>query len=195
MARWQTGARDRLEQAALALFLEQGFSETTVPQIAERAGLTTRTFFRHFADKREVLFAGDDAVPALFHQLLTRTPAQVLPVPLILSQLGPFAESVFGAHRDILNVRTQIIRTDQGLTERKFQKMAAIKASVTQGFVERGSDPLSAMLAADLAMTVMETALTRWLAPDNTATLSAVVAEVLASLRQLVSVPELTPAP
>jgi len=65
MSRWQPDARGRLERAAVELFTEQGFAATTVPQIAARAGLTTRTFFRHFADKREVLFAGDEELPAL----------------------------------------------------------------------------------------------------------------------------------
>ena len=69
MGRWQPGARDRLEAAALELFLEQGFAATTVPQITARAGLTTRTFFRHFADKREVLFAREAEMPALAEKI------------------------------------------------------------------------------------------------------------------------------
>ena len=60
MGRWEPDARDRLERAALELFVEHGFDPVTVPEITARAGLTTRTFFRHFADKREVLFADAD---------------------------------------------------------------------------------------------------------------------------------------
>ena len=62
MGRWEPDARGRLVKAAMELYGERGFEQTTVAEIAERAGLTERTFFRHFADKREVLFAGAGAL-------------------------------------------------------------------------------------------------------------------------------------
>lgn len=195
MARWQTGARDRLEQAALALFLEQGFAETTVPQIAARAGLTTRTFFRHFADKREVLFAGDESVPKLVQHLMAQAHPDVRPVPLIISQLGPFAETVFGQRRDVLRRRHQIISTDQGLRERELQKKATLRASIIDGFVQRGTDELTATLAADLAMMVLGTALAQWLDSDRSAPLSTVIAMVLDAFRRLTSEVELKALP
>ncbi|WP_407572528.1 TetR/AcrR family transcriptional regulator [Deinococcus altitudinis] len=195
MARWKKGAQDRLEQAALALFLEQGFAETTVPQIAVRAGLTTRTFFRHFADKREVLFAGDEAVPALVQSLIAQAPPDTRPVPLILSHLGPFAETVFGHRRDVLLLRSRIISLDQGLEERKLQKMAMLRAAIVDGFLHRQVDELTATLAADLAMMVLGTALTRWLTAGESRPLSSVLAEVLIAFRQLTSEFELGPAP
>jgi len=187
MARWQTGARDRLEQAALTLFLEQGFAETTVPQIAAHAGLTTRTFFRHFADKREVLFAGEESVPMLVQRLMAQAPLDVRPVPLIVSQLGPFAETVFGQRHDVLGIRHRIINTDQGLRERELQKKATLRASIVDGFVQRGTDELAATLAADLAMMVLGTALADWLNSDGSKPLSVVVAKVLAAFRELAS--------
>ena len=187
MARWQAGAQDRLEQAALTLFLEQGFAETTVPQIAARAGLTTRTFFRHFADKREVLFAGDESVPTLVQHLMAQAPPDVRPVPLIISQLGPFAETVFGQRQDILRIRHRIISTDQGLRERELQKMATLRTSIVDGFVRRGTDQLTASLVADLAMLVLSTALAQWLNSDGSTPLSTVVAKVLAAFRCLAS--------
>lgn len=195
MARWQTGAQDRLEQAALALFLEQGFSETTVPQIAARAGLTTRTFFRYFADKREVLFGGDDSVPALVQHMLAQAPPEVRPVSLIVSQLASFAETVFGHRHQVLGIRHQIIRTDQGLRERELQKKATLKAAIVDGFVQRGTDELTATLAADLAMMVLGTALARWLTSDGSAPLSTAVAQVLAAFRTLASEVEWTTIP
>lgn len=187
MARWQSGAQDRLEQAALKLFLEQGFAETTVPQIAARAGLTTRTFFRHFADKREVLFAGDESVPTFVKQQMAQAPSAVRPVPLILSQLSPFAETVFGHRRDILRQRQRIISTDQGLRERELQKMATLRASIVDGFVQRGTDELTASLVADLAMVVLSTALAQWLNSDESTPLTSVVAKVLAAFQSLAS--------
>jgi AcrR family transcriptional regulator len=195
MARWQAGARERLEHAALALFLEQGFAETTVPQIAARAGLTTRTFFRHFADKREVLFAGDHAVPTFVRQLMAQAPPALRPIPLILSQLGPFADTVFGQRRDVLNRRHQIVRTDQGLRERELQKMATLRVAIVEGFVQRGTNELTATLAADLAMMVLGTALAQWLHADESTPLSTVVAEVLATFRTLASEVELLTVP
>ncbi len=195
MARWQAGAQDQLEQAALALFLEQGFAETTVPQIAARAGLTTRTFFRHFTDKREVLFAGDEAVPTSVQQLMAQTPPEVRPVPLILTQLGPFAETVFGDRRDMLRRRHQIISTDQGLRERELQKMATLRASIVDGFVQRGTDKLTASLVADLAVVVLSTALAQWLDSVGPMPLSTAVAEVLAAFRRLASEVELQAGP
>lgn len=89
MGRWQPGARERLEQAALDLFLEQGFNETTVPQITARAGLTTRTFFRYFADKREVLFAHEELVPSQVADLMAGAPPSLTPMELITERLAP----------------------------------------------------------------------------------------------------------
>lgn len=195
MARWQGGTQDRLETAALALFLQQGFAETTVPQIAARAGLTTRTFFRYFADKREVLFVGDDSMSKLVQQLMAQTASDVCPVPLILSQLGPFAELVFGGRLDVLKTRHQIISTDQGLNERKLRKMETLRASIVDGFVQRNTDELTANLAADLAMMVLGTALARWLNSDGLMPLSSHIAQVLVAFQRLTADIKLETAP
>ena len=74
MSRWEPNARGRLEQAALELYIERGFEQTTVAEIAEQAGLTERTFFRYFADKREVLFGGQDVLQDLFVNIIDRRP-------------------------------------------------------------------------------------------------------------------------
>ncbi len=95
MGRWQPNARGRLERAAVELFAEQGFAATTVPQIAARAGLTTRTFFRHFADKREVLFAGDEELPALVARLVADAPAALGPMLVIAHGLETIAATTF----------------------------------------------------------------------------------------------------
>src|ERR1039458_8546224 len=71
MARWEPNARERLVRAALDLFTEQGYDATTVNEIADRAGLTKTTFFRHFPDKREVLFAGQDVHARLLADAIT----------------------------------------------------------------------------------------------------------------------------
>src|SRR5580698_1856641 len=83
MGRWEPNARGRLEQAALALYGERGFEQTTVAEIAQRAGLTERTFFRHFADKREVLFWGAGALQDLFVTAVASAPESAAPIDAI----------------------------------------------------------------------------------------------------------------
>ena len=80
MGRWQPNARGRLEQAALELYVERGFEQTTVEEIARRAGLTERTFFRHFADKREVLFAGAASLQDLLVRSVASAPDAATPI-------------------------------------------------------------------------------------------------------------------
>src|SRR5690242_7285084 len=87
MSRWERGAAQRLREAALELFVEHGFTAVTVPQITARAGLTTRTFFRHFADKREVLFAGEDALPGVVAQAFAAAAPELTPMEVIVTSL------------------------------------------------------------------------------------------------------------
>ncbi len=185
MGRWQSGARERLERAALELFLEQGFAATTVPQITARAGLTTRTFFRHFADKREVLFAGEDDLPALAEKLMAEAPASFGPVAVIAHGLQPFAEAMFEGRREYLQIRHTIVQTDAGLRERELQKLATLSEAIRQGFIRRGADELTSTLAAEIAMTVVRVAITRWLGQDDERGLSEIIAETLGALRRI----------
>src|SRR5580692_53830 len=109
MSRWQPDARERLERAALQLFTEQGFAATTVPQITSRAGLTTRTFFRHFADKREVLFGGAET-PGYAARMMADAPASADPMTLLADGLQTFADTRFEGRRDEFRLRRDIIR-------------------------------------------------------------------------------------
>jgi AcrR family transcriptional regulator len=183
MSRWQTGARDRLERAALELFIEQGFAETTVPQITARARLTTRTFFRHFADKREVLFAGEEAVPAFVEKLMTEAPASFGPMAVIAAGLKPFATTLFEGRVEELRMRRAIIHTDAGLRERELRKLDTLSKAIRQGFIRRGTDELTSTLAAEIAVTVFRVAMTRWLDQEGEGGLSEIIAETLSTLR------------
>ena len=87
MGRWEPNARGRLEQAAMELFIERGFEQTTVAEIAERAGLTERTFFRHFADKREVLFWGQGALQDLLVSAVAGAPDSAAPIDAVAAAL------------------------------------------------------------------------------------------------------------
>ena len=187
MGRWQAGARERLEQAALALFLERGFGATTVPEIAARAGLTTRTFFRHFADKREVLFAGEADLPALAARLVADAPAALGPIAVIAHGLDAVAAVVGAGRIEDLRVRRAVIDADAGLRERELQKFAALADAAARAFRARGVDPLRASLAAALAVTAFRVAVARWLDEAGARGLAEVVAEVLGALQSVVA--------
>src|SRR6478735_12019057 len=87
MGRWEPNARGRLEQAALELYVERGFEQTTVADIAARAGLTERTFFRHFADKREVLFSGAGALQELLVSTVAAAPDSMAPIDAVAAAI------------------------------------------------------------------------------------------------------------
>src|SRR5436190_19665873 len=88
MSRWEPNAKGRLEQVALNLYQERGYEQTTVAEIAERAGLTERTFFRHYADKREVLFGGAGALQELLVTAVAGVPDSVAPIEAVAAALG-----------------------------------------------------------------------------------------------------------
>ena len=179
MSRWEPHPRERLEQAALQLFTEQGFGQTSVPQITERAGLTTRTFFLHFVDKREVLFAHEADFPALVAALMAQAPPSLSPMQLISHGLRAVAALRFDGHRDTLQTRHHVIATDTGLLERELRKYAALAAAITDELRRRGTGELEATLTADIAVTVLRVAVTRWLRPAEDRPLATLLDQTL----------------
>src|SRR6201994_1075114 len=137
VSRWRPDARQRLERAAVELFAEQGFAATTVPEITARAGLTTRTFSRHFADKREVLFGGPE-IPALASAMIADAPASLDPVTVIFGGLQTVAETRFEGRREDLRGRRAIIRSDDSLRERDRRKRGDLSEAIRVGFAGRG---------------------------------------------------------
>jgi AcrR family transcriptional regulator len=184
VTRWAPDARGRLERAAIELFTEQGFAATTVPQIAERAGLTTRTFFRHFADKREVLFAGDE-IPETASALMRSAPAGLDPLALASERLRIVAATTFEGRRAAVRRVRALIDSEPALHERDLQKRSALAVAVRQGFVARGEDAVRSAIAADVVVSALHIALDRWLddpADDEAAPpLADVIDEVLAA--------------
>lgn len=188
MGRWKPGARARLEQAALDLFVEQGFAETTVPEITARAGLTTRTFFRHFADKREVLFAGEDSVPAQVAQLLGDAPPSLGPLDLIAERLGDAAAAVFeGRSIDYLQRRRAVIDAEPALYERELRKFARLSQALEEGFRDRGVDELTARLTAEIAVTAFRIGAGRWISQGGRTSLPATIDDTLGAIRLLMT--------
>lgn len=186
MSRWRPDARERLKRAALELFTQQGFAATTVPEITARAGLTTRTFFRHFTDKREVLFAGDE-MPELTARLMAETPESVEPADLIVQGLRSVAESLFDGRREEVRERRGIIRSDESLQERDLHKRAALRGAIQKGFTGRGVAPVAAALFAETGVTLLSVSLDAWLDEEDDRPLFDVVLDTLESLRATTS--------
>lgn len=187
MGRWEPDARERLERAALELFVEQGFAETTVPQITARAGLTTRTFFRHFADKREALFAGEGELPAWVAELMAAAPASLSPMELVEQGLDTVAAARFEGRREQLRTRKAVVDSDEGLRERELHKLAALTEAIERGFRRRGVDGLTATVVAHVAVTVFSVGVGRWLDQDGDRPLGELLHETLAALRAVAS--------
>jgi AcrR family transcriptional regulator len=183
VSRWRPDARERLQQAALELFAEQGFAATTVPEITARAGLTTRTFFRHFADKREVLFADDTQIPALVAKMFAEAPPSTEPLTLIVEGLRTVAETRFEPRRPALLERRELVRSDAGLQERELRKRAALSEAIRQGFRARGVEAARAALLAETCVTLINVSMTEWLDGDDDRKLYDIILETLAALR------------
>src|SRR4051812_36473279 len=123
MSRWEPDARGRLEKAALELYADRGFDRTTVAEIARRAGLTERTFFRHYADKREVLFHGQGALADLVVGTLADAPAGLAPIDAVVGALEA-ADPFFRDRRDGARLRQGVISAHAELRERELIKLA-----------------------------------------------------------------------
>jgi AcrR family transcriptional regulator len=166
MARWAPDAAVRLERAALELFAEQGYDATTVPQITERAGLTTRTFFRHYADKREVLFLREREFPAVVASVLAAAPPSLSPMELVMHGLQTVAERDLSRWRRELAVRRDVLRADERLRERELLKSAGLAAAIGHALVDHGVEPSTASMAARVAALLLDVALDDWLDGD-----------------------------
>lgn len=161
MGRWQSGAGERLERAALELFLEQGFAATTVPQITARAGLTTRTFFRHYADKREVVFGGVDYLQDLLVSKVTAAPAADAPMEAVASAFAGVG-FIFEYNAEVFRQRQRIIDATPELQARELSKLAATASAMAQALRERGVAEPAATLATELGVLIFRLTFERW---------------------------------
>jgi len=187
MVRWSPDARGRLERAAFELFAEQGFAATTVPEITARAGLTTRTFFRYFTDKREVFFAGDE-IPDVARQVIASAPAGIEPVALLEQGLRQVAADRFDGRRDEVRLRRDLVLADPSLRERDAQKRADLVAVIRPGLEARGVDPLEAALLAELTVVVLHVALDAWLEAPSGESMGELVSRCFERLRAVLDV-------
>jgi AcrR family transcriptional regulator len=182
MSRWEPDARGRLQLAAMELYVERGFEQTTVAEIAERAGLTERTFFRHFADKREVLFRGQDQLLELFVSAVAGAPADASPLEAVAAALAA-AAAEFEPRRPWSQERGRVILANPGLQERELIKLAGMSSAVAAALRERGVGEPAASLAAQSGIAVFHIAFAQWIDADNTREFSQIITEALAALK------------
>jgi AcrR family transcriptional regulator len=189
MGRWEPNARGRLEQAALELYGERGYEQTTVAEIAARAGLTERTFFRHFADKREVLFGGSDALAELLQASVTGATDSETPLDAIagaLEEVGALLQDSRG--RDFARLRRNIIVANAELQERELSKLASWAGMLAGALRARGVDEIAATLAAEAGVAVFRVAFDRWVVDADDRDLPELIRESLGELRVLAAV-------
>lgn len=185
MARWQPDARGRLEAAAFELFRERGFDQTTVTDIAARAGLDKRTFYRLFGDKREALFSGGELLEAALVKSVAETDAA--PFDTVLAAFHRAAEEIFADRLDLARVRQNIIDNSPELQERELHKMRSLAAAITAALRAKGVGDTTATLATESGVTVFRLAFARWLAPGTDTPLTNLIAEVATELRAITS--------
>ncbi|ROQ06710.1 TetR family transcriptional regulator [Rathayibacter sp. PhB93] len=194
MSRWAPDAALRLERAAMELFTEHGYSATTVPLIAERAGLTTRTFFRHFADKRDVLFLREREFPEVVARLLAGAPAGLDPLGLLMHGLETVAAGDLEGWRGEIAARRAVVLSEPALRERELLKSAVLTDAMRDALVERSVPAEDAALAARTAAALFDASLEQWLG-ERDSTLVVVLHEQCLRLRRLVSAVEQAGSP
>jgi AcrR family transcriptional regulator len=182
MGRWKPDARARLERAALALYREHGFAQTTVAEIAERAGLTERTFFRYFADKREVLFSGGDALRDRLLSALHDAPSSLAAIDAVGAAIEATA-GYFEPRKEFARKRHAVIAENPELQERERIKLASLACALAEGLRRRRVGETAATLAAEMGITVFRIALERWIAATNDLSLATIVRDALDELK------------
>ncbi|MEU4232666.1 helix-turn-helix domain-containing protein [Nonomuraea sp. NPDC026600] len=182
MGRWEPNARGRLEQAALELYGERGYEQTTVAEIAKRAGLTERTFFRHFADKREVLFWGQGALQELLVQAVADAPGSAAPIDAIAAALEA-AGARFQERREHSQQRHAIIAANAELRERELIKLASLASALADALRLRGVTDPAASLAAEAGLAVFRIAFDRWISDTGRPDWAHVIRESMDELK------------
>lgn len=184
MVRWEPETRERLREAALDLYLANGYDDTTVTQIAHSVGVTERTFFRHFTDKREVIFGGSELLEHEFSSGLSSAP-EGSPLDMVahavLSSSSYFPEE----RRPWSRRRQALITSHPELKERELNKMATLAGVLAQALRDRGVTEPAATLAAESGVTVFRLAFEEWVADGSPRTLAEIERGLFAALRGL----------
>lgn len=182
MGRWAPNARGRLAAAALTLYAEQGFEQTTVAEIATRAGLSERTFFRHFADKREVLFYGMEIARDLLARAIADAPASAAPIDAVGSALEAVS-AMIQENPERARQRDAIVSSNPELRERELIKLATFASAVAGALRDRGIPEPAASLTAEMGVAVFKVAFARWVSEPGQPDLTKIFRESMQELR------------
>ena len=167
MPRWEPGARERLVVAAVDLFTEQGYDATTVAQIAERAGVTRSTFFRHFSDKREILVAGQETLSRLLAEGIAEAPAGAGPLEAVTAGLERASREMGPTNRELGPRLRAAVAASTELQERDALKNVGLAAAMTAALVARGVPDPTAHLAAELGVLAFKRGYAQWTEADR----------------------------
>jgi AcrR family transcriptional regulator len=185
MARWQPGARERLVVSAVDLFIEQGYDATTVTQIAERAGVTKSTFFRHFPDKRELLVAGQETLSTLLSEGIAQAPADATPLEAVQAGLQRASDAMTPFNRDLGPKLKSAVAASTELQERDKLKQVGLVAAMIEALLARGVAEATAHLAAELGALAFKRGYKQWSETERhvDADLAVYTAQALNELR------------
>lgn len=183
MARWEPGTRERMARAALELFTTRGFEQTTAAEIAQAVGLTERTFFRHFADKREVLFDGQEHFTQAFLDGAAAAPPGATPYEVVAAAVRSASAFFDDQRRPFARARQAVIDANPPLQERERHKRATVAAAMHAALLARGVADPAAAVAAETASTVFSIAFRQWISPGEERPLTQIAADVLAEVR------------
>ncbi|MCP2328690.1 AcrR family transcriptional regulator [Hamadaea flava] len=186
MGRWEPDARGRLARAALELYAERGYEQTTVADIAQHAGVTERTFFRHFTDKREVLFDRSNTLQDAMVAAIAAAPASTPPVEIVVGALQT-AGAMLEERHDWSRRRATVIAANPSLLERELLKLAALATAAGEALRGRGVREPRASLAAEMGVTAFKVGFERWVAepPTQRMKLADCIGDALAEIRAL----------
>jgi AcrR family transcriptional regulator len=189
MPRWDPQAQERLRAAAIELFLAHGYENVTVTQIADRAGLTRRTFSRYFTDKRDVLFAGSERLPAALAAALIAADAELSPFQALLAALTQVGSEL--ADRVVTHAaqRRAVIAGSPELQERGRTKMAEVADALASALRQRGAEPLAAGLLANVGVAIFQSGFDRWVDAPGDADLALWINEAAAELTGAIASP------
>ncbi|MVU81170.1 TetR family transcriptional regulator [Nocardia sp. ET3-3] len=183
MARWEPGARERLVLAAVDLFTEQGYDATTVAQIAERAGVTKSTFFRHFPDKRDLLVAGQETLSRLLSEGIAEAPEAVTPLEAVAGGLERASSAMGPMNHEIAPRVTAAIAANVELQERDALKQVGLAAAMNDALIARGVPDHIAHVASELGVLAFKRGFAQWLEGDREAALAPYTLAALEELR------------
>ena len=183
MVRWEPGARERLVVAAVDLFSDKGYDATTVAEIAQRAGVTRSTFFRHFPDKRELLVAGQETLSRLLAGGIADADPGATPLEAVAAGLERACTEMRPLDRQVGSRLTAAVAANTELQERDALKRVGLAAAITTALLARGVAQPRARLAAELGVLALKEGYARWLASERGD--DGLTAHVLAALDEL----------